>query len=122
MNWKSLLTPREVEVVQCLVQGRTDKEIADHLGLSPHTVKNHLFRIFDKLGVSSRVELLFLTISPDAPPDEAGVTVKKPTGPKLGRGSAAASLDDEEEGPTYDRPQALSANEPTSGKSRLLSL
>ncbi|MGA8620630.1 MAG: LuxR C-terminal-related transcriptional regulator [Candidatus Sulfotelmatobacter sp.] len=59
----SLLSKRELEVVQCLVQGFTNREIADHMGLSQHTIKNHLFRVFDKLGVSSRVELLFMTLS-----------------------------------------------------------
>jgi len=62
----SLLSKRELEVVQCLVQGLTNHEIAGHLGLSQHTVKNYLFRIFDKLGVSSRVELLFLALSQSA--------------------------------------------------------
>jgi DNA-binding NarL/FixJ family response regulator len=57
------LTKREFEVVQCAAQGKTNKIIASELGLSEHTVKNYLFRAFDKLGVSSRVELLFyLTI------------------------------------------------------------
>jgi DNA-binding NarL/FixJ family response regulator len=45
--------------VQCAAKGKTNKAIASELGLSEHTVKNYLFRAFDKLGVSSRVELLF---------------------------------------------------------------
>lgn len=57
-----LLSKREFEVVQCVVQGMTNREIAERLGLSQHTVKNYLFRVFDKLGVSSRVELLFMTL------------------------------------------------------------
>ncbi len=57
-----LLSRRESEVVQCVVQGMTNREIAQRLGLSQHTVKNYLFRVFDKLGVSSRVELLFKTL------------------------------------------------------------
>ena len=57
------LTKREFEVVQCAAKGKTNKVIASQLGLSEHTVKNYLFRAFEKLGVSSRVELLFyLTI------------------------------------------------------------
>ncbi len=59
----SLLSKRETEVVRCLAQGLTNREIAEKLGLSQHTVKNYLFRVFDKLGVSSRVELLFMTLS-----------------------------------------------------------
>jgi two-component system, NarL family, nitrate/nitrite response regulator NarL len=61
----NLLSKREFEVVQCVVQGMTNREIAQHLGLSQHTVKNYLFRVFDKLGVSSRVELLFITLGPN---------------------------------------------------------
>jgi two-component system, NarL family, nitrate/nitrite response regulator NarL len=53
------LTARELEVVQCAAKGKTNKAIANELGLSEHTVKNYLFRAFEKLGVSSRVELLF---------------------------------------------------------------
>ncbi len=53
------LTARELEVVQCAAKGKTNRAIANELGLSEHTVKNYLFRAFDKLGVSSRVELLF---------------------------------------------------------------
>jgi DNA-binding NarL/FixJ family response regulator len=45
--------------VQCAATGQTNKAIASELGLSEHTVKNYLFRAFEKLGVSSRVELLF---------------------------------------------------------------
>lgn len=57
------LTARELEVVQSAAKGNTNKTIAGELGLSEHTVKNYLFRAFDKLGVSSRVELLyFLTV------------------------------------------------------------
>ncbi len=62
----NLLSKREVEVVRCLAQGMTNREIAQRIGLSQHTIKNYLFRIFDKLGVSSRIELLFMTLSQTA--------------------------------------------------------
>jgi DNA-binding CsgD family transcriptional regulator len=58
----SLLSEREIEVVACLAEGLTNREIGERLGLSRHTVKNYLFRIFDKIGVSSRTELLHLTL------------------------------------------------------------
>jgi len=61
----NLLSKREFDVVQCLAEGLTNREIAERLGLSQHTVKNYLFRVFDKLGVSSRIELLFMTLSQD---------------------------------------------------------
>src|SRR5271154_2427214 len=63
-----LLSARERQVIQHLASGLSNREIAHTLGLSPHTVKNYLFRIFDKLGVSSRTELLYLTMNnPQAP-------------------------------------------------------
>jgi len=67
----NLLSKREGEVVQCLVQGLTNREIAERMGLSQHTVKNYLFRVFDKLGVSNRTELLFMTLSQGNNAEEA---------------------------------------------------
>jgi two-component system, NarL family, nitrate/nitrite response regulator NarL len=63
----NLLSKREVQVVRCLAEGLTNREIADRMGLSQHTIKNYLFRIFDKLGVSNRIELLFMTLSQRSP-------------------------------------------------------
>ncbi len=51
------LTPRERQVVQLLVDGCSNEEIATRLGLRPQTVKNQLTRIYTKAGVSSRVQL-----------------------------------------------------------------
>ncbi|MEM9280494.1 MAG: LuxR C-terminal-related transcriptional regulator [Verrucomicrobiota bacterium] len=48
------LTPREKEVRHWLSQGKSNEEIAIILGISPHTVKNHLNKVFDKLGVHNR--------------------------------------------------------------------
>jgi len=62
-NGLELLSKREMEVVRCLAEGLTNREIAERLGLSQHTIKNYLFRVFDKLGVSSRLELLFMTLT-----------------------------------------------------------
>lgn len=66
-NGLELLSKRELEVVHSLAEGLTNREIAERLGLSQHTIKNYLFRIFDKLGVSSRTELLFLTLKNPRP-------------------------------------------------------
>jgi DNA-binding NarL/FixJ family response regulator len=52
------LSKRERDVVQCVSEGLSNREIAHRLSLTEHTVKNYLFRIFDKLGVSSRVEVV----------------------------------------------------------------
>jgi DNA-binding NarL/FixJ family response regulator len=52
------LSRREQDVVRCVAEGLSNREIARCLGLTEHTVKNYLFRIFDKLGVSSRVEVV----------------------------------------------------------------
>jgi two-component system, NarL family, nitrate/nitrite response regulator NarL len=57
------LSARELDVVTCLAEGLSNREIAQRLKLSRHTIKNYMFKIFDKLGVSSRVELLFYVLS-----------------------------------------------------------
>jgi DNA-binding NarL/FixJ family response regulator len=62
-NGMSLLSRRELDVVHSLAEGLTNREIAERLGLSQHTIKNYLFRVFDKLGVSNRLELLFMTLN-----------------------------------------------------------
>lgn len=53
-----LLSQREEDVVECLAQGLTNVQIASALRLTENTIKNYLFRIFNKLGVSSRVEVV----------------------------------------------------------------
>ncbi len=55
---EALLSKREQDVVRCVAEGLSNREIASRLKLTEHTVKNYLFRIFDKLGVSSRVEVV----------------------------------------------------------------
>jgi two-component system, NarL family, nitrate/nitrite response regulator NarL len=53
-----LLTPRQMETVELIVEGLGNQEIALRLGVSLNTVKKSIYRIFDKLGVSNRVELV----------------------------------------------------------------
>ena len=55
---ESDLTDRERQVVQLLNEGLSNKEAAFHLGVSDSTIKNHLYNVYKKLGVRSRVELL----------------------------------------------------------------
>jgi two-component system nitrate/nitrite response regulator NarL len=59
----ALLTPGEQHVVSLVGEGIKSREIAQHLSLGEHTVSNYLYRIFDKLGVSSRVKLVVYAIS-----------------------------------------------------------
>jgi DNA-binding NarL/FixJ family response regulator len=58
--WCRRLTTREVEVLGCVLRGWDNQIIAEHLRCTVGTVKKHLQRIFDKLGVSSRAALLHL--------------------------------------------------------------
>lgn len=62
-NGVSLLSKRELDVVRRLAEGLTNREIGQRLGLSKNTIKNYLLRIFDKMGVSNRMELLFFALS-----------------------------------------------------------
>lgn len=59
----NLLSKREEQVARQAAEGLSNHEIAQQLNLSDHTVKNHLFHIFDKLGISSRVELVLYAVS-----------------------------------------------------------
>lgn len=80
----NLLSERELQVVRCLAEGMTNREIAERMNLSQHTIKNYLFRVFDKLGVSSRVELLFMTLNHD-PSEIASLRTLPLTGCDKGR-------------------------------------
>ena len=57
------LTPRELEVVACIVEGCSNRDIAKQFNLSEETVKRHLSNVFDKTGVSTRLELALFTIA-----------------------------------------------------------
>ena len=58
----ALLTQREETIVYLVAEGLRNREIAAQLKLSEHTVRNYLFRIFEKLGISSRSELILYTL------------------------------------------------------------
>lgn len=62
-NGENLLTPREEQVVALVAEGLGNRHIARELNLSEHTVKKYLFRIFEKLGISSRVELVLYAVN-----------------------------------------------------------
>lgn len=76
------LSARESDVVRCVAEGLTNRDIAHRLKLTEHTVKNYLFRIFDKLGVSSRVEVVLYAL---------GNGDARAAGPSNGRRSQPAS-------------------------------
>ena len=59
---RSPLSTREREIVQLVAQGYKNKEMAEKMFISEQTVKNHLHNIFDKLGVSDRLELALYAI------------------------------------------------------------
>jgi len=80
----TLLSKREQEVVRCVAEGLSNREIAQRLGLTEHTVKNYLFRIFDKLGVSKRVEVVLYAYSLGNGGEVTGPVSEN----KLGPGSA----------------------------------
>jgi DNA-binding NarL/FixJ family response regulator len=57
------LTPRELDVVTCIVEGCSNKDVAKQFAISEETVKRHLSNIFDKTGVSTRLELALFAIA-----------------------------------------------------------
>jgi two-component system, NarL family, nitrate/nitrite response regulator NarL len=57
------LTRREIEIVTAIVSGFSNREIAEKFTISEHTVKHHIANIFDKLGVSNRMEVALMAIA-----------------------------------------------------------
>jgi DNA-binding NarL/FixJ family response regulator len=56
------LTVKEIKIVALIVQGYKNKEIASHLGTTEQVIKNYLRNVYDKTGVSDRLELALFTI------------------------------------------------------------
>ncbi len=61
------LTPRELDIVSAVVAGYANREIAEHFKISEDTVKHHLSNIFDKTGVSTRLELALFAVNQSLP-------------------------------------------------------
>ena len=61
------LTARELEIVSAIIDGQSNRDIAVTYGISEYTVKHHLTRIFDKVGVFSRLELAMFAIHHGVP-------------------------------------------------------
>jgi DNA-binding NarL/FixJ family response regulator len=78
-----ILSKREADVVHLVAQGLTNRQVSSQLNLSEHTVRNYLFRVFDKLGVSTRVELALYYIQENE---------LEPLSASLNQHSAASSL------------------------------
>ena len=62
LQGRRLLTKREDDVVKLVADGLSNRNVAQKLGLTEHTVSNYLFRIYEKLGISSRVELVLYAL------------------------------------------------------------
>lgn len=60
---RPMLTNKEQAIANSVTEGYTNREIAKKFQLSEHTIKNYLFRIFDKLGISSRAELILFVLT-----------------------------------------------------------
>jgi len=58
----SPLSPREVQILQHIASGSSTKQVARDLGISAHTVKTHLERIFDKLGANDRAQAVAIAL------------------------------------------------------------
>jgi len=80
---RSLLTSREQEVLCLLADGLSNCDLAVALKLSEHTIKNHLFRIYDKLGVSSRMEAVLYALTQRRSPRLPIATVQKPASNRI---------------------------------------
>lgn len=61
----SALTRRELDIIAAVVEGQVNRDIAQTFQISEYTVKHHLTRIFEKLGVSNRVELAMYAVNHD---------------------------------------------------------
>ncbi len=57
------LSKREMEIVQLAASGLSNCEVGQRLSLSESTVKNHLVRVYEKLGISTRIELILYILS-----------------------------------------------------------
>ena len=63
-TWRQKLTPAEVRIMESLLQGYTNKDIADDLRRAVGTVKKHLTRIYKKLGVDGRADFISRALRP----------------------------------------------------------
>jgi DNA-binding CsgD family transcriptional regulator len=73
------LSGRELQIIKAVFDGRPERAIAVHLGISPHTVHTHMERLYHKLAVSDRVGLVLHVLSAYLPMrDSIFVTTRGP--------------------------------------------
>jgi DNA-binding NarL/FixJ family response regulator len=72
---KPLLTRREEDVVRLVAEGMKNREIAESLQVTNHAIRNYLYHIFDKLGISTRVELVLYNTTHPGNPKPASDTI-----------------------------------------------
>jgi DNA-binding CsgD family transcriptional regulator len=78
---EGLLTPREEQVVGLVAEGIGNREVAQQLGIKENTVKKSLLRIYDKLGVSNRVELVLYALTHRGVEKSPSIPGKRPPAP-----------------------------------------
>ena len=78
---EGLLTPREEQVVSLVAEGTGNREISQQLTISENTVKKALLRIYDKLGVSNRVELVLFALAHRGPARNTPDATRRPPPP-----------------------------------------
>src|SRR5205807_1317228 len=91
---KSRISEKELTIISCVTQGMRNKEIAKEVGTSEQVIKNYLRKIYDKLGVSDRLELALYCIH---------------HGLLQGRGEPAITTDAAESAETKPAPSAAPA-------------
>ena len=84
----SLLTAREEQVVNLVMEGIRNREIGELLGIKESSVKKSLLRIYDKLGISNRVELVMYALT-HRPAETRAVEAERPSVSSLGQCKAA---------------------------------
>jgi DNA-binding NarL/FixJ family response regulator len=105
---ESLLTPREEQVVAQVAAGLANVAIAHHLGVAENTVKKCLLRIFDKLGVSNRVELVLYALTQREMKTQAGVLTASVSVPEPGpRKKVAANVSETNTTPATEHARSL---------------
>jgi len=86
------LSKREEEIARLVAEGFSNRQISERLDLSEHTIKNYLFRVFEKLGVSTRVELTLYALK------RGKIARSRPRGPESGLRSEPELLGSENTG------------------------